>query len=171
MRASRMPITIAVALVACQRPAAPHHGSALLEPGHATAMIDSVRTFAESVALGVTGRGPAAWRMYFADEPAFFMASDGRLVFPNSDAAGRAIQGLARTIPHIELRWGDAVIVDPLAPGLAMFAAPYHETQTKTDGHRVEEDGFFTGIAEHRPVGWQFRDAHWSDVTPPSAVP
>ena len=171
MRANLVPMTIVVTLMACQRPAPPHSGSALLDPGHATAMIDSVRSFAESVALGVTSRGPAAWRTYFADEPAFFMAADGRLAFPNSDAVSRAIPGLARAIPHIELRWGDSVIVDPLAPGLAMFAAPYRETQTNASGHRVQEDGFFTGIAEHRPVGWQFRDAHWSDATPPTAVP
>ncbi len=171
MRASLIPITIVVALIACQRPAPPQGGRTLLDPAHATAMMDSVRSFAESVALGITGRGPAAWRMYFADEPAFFMASEGRLVFPNSDAAGRAIQGLAHTITHIVLRWGDSLIVDPLAPGLAMFAAPYHETRTDAGGQRLQEDGFFTGIAEHRPVGWQFRDAHWSVVTPPSAVP
>ncbi|HEX4600379.1 MAG TPA: hypothetical protein VH116_03205, partial [Gemmatimonadales bacterium] len=60
--------------------------------------------------------------------------------------------------------------VDPLAPGLAILATSYHEVQVDAQGRRVEEDGFFTGIAEHQTGGWQFRDAHWSVVPHPSAV-
>ena len=101
------------------------------------------------MALGVTAKGPVAWRTFFADEPAYFMASEGRLVFPTSDPAARAIQSLPEAITHIDLRWGDSLRVDPLAPGLALLAAPYHETRVDMRGHRVEEDGYFTGIAEH----------------------
>lgn len=171
-RAHRVPSLAVLAVIACQpRPAATADGAARLEPEHAARIADSVRAFAESVALGVTANGPAAWRTYFADESAFFMASEGRLVFPTSDAATRAIEGLTHTIAHIELRWGAALRVDPLAPGLAMLAAPYHETRVDTQRRRLEEDGFFTGLVEHRAGGWQFRDAHWSVVSPPTAVP
>ncbi len=31
-------------------------------------------------------------------------------------------------------------------------------------GQRVEESGFFTGLAELRNGRWQFRDAHWSVI-------
>ncbi len=160
-----------LSLLACQRPAVPAGERVGLEPRHAAAIADSARAFAESIAAGVTAHGPAAWRDYLADEPPFFMASEGRLVFPNSDSAARAIQTLASAIPHVELRWADSLRVDPLAPGLALLAAPYHETRIDAKGHRVEEDGFFTGIAEHRGDRWQLRNAHWSVPVPPSPVP
>ena len=66
-----------------------------------------VRTFAQGVARGVSERGPAAWRDSFADTSSFFMASEGRLVFPSGDSATRGIEGLKRVI------------------GLAMAAASY----------------------------------------------
>lgn len=58
------------------------------------------------MARDVTQEGPAAWRKHFADSPSFFMAAEGCLVFPNSQAATLAIQDLTRTIKYIELRWG-----------------------------------------------------------------
>ena len=170
-RVSWAPLVAVLSIVGCRPRQAPTTAGALLDLGHATAIADSVRAFAQEVALGVTAKGPAAWRAYFADEPAFFMASEGRLAFPNSDAATRAIEGLTHTIAHIELRWGAGLRVDPLAPGLALLAAPYHETRVDLQGHQVEEDGFFTGLVEHRAEGWQLRDAHWSVVALPSAVP
>jgi len=98
------------------------------------------------------------------------MASEGRLVFPSAEAARRGIDALVRVIAHIELRWGDGVRVDAVAPGLAVVAAPYTEVRSDTAGRRVDEAGYFTGLAEHRPEGWRFRDAHWSVVGPPPAV-
>jgi len=169
--AGLLPPFVAFGLGACQGRAVPHVGTAPVDSAHAAAIMDSVRIFAESVATGVTTRGPAAWRAYFAAEPAFFMASEGRLVFPNSDSAARAITTLTQLIDHIELRWGEPLRIDPLAPGVAVLATPYHELRIDVRGRRVEEDGFLTAIVEHRPAGWQFRDAHWSVVTPPSVVP
>jgi uncharacterized protein (TIGR02246 family) len=136
----------------------------------APALADSVRAFMETVAREVTRDGPAAWRRQFADDAAFFMASEGRLVFPSAEAARRGIDELVRVIAHIELRWGDSVRVDAVAPGLAVVAAPYTEVRSDTAGRRVDEAGYFTGLAEHRPEGWRFRDAHWSVVGPLPAV-
>jgi hypothetical protein len=98
------------------------------------------------------------------------MASEGRLVFPNSASATAAIQELPRTIKQIDLRWGDDLRVDPLTPDLAVVAASYHEVQVSPEGRRVEEAGFFTGIAEHRDGRWQFRNAHWSVAVPTPPV-
>jgi len=159
-----------LALLGC-RVGAPGGGAASLDPTHAASMVDSVRAFADSVARGITTRGPVAWRDYLADDPAFFMASEGRLVFPNHEAASQTIEALRHQITEIQLRWGDSLRVDPLAPGLAVLAASYHETRVDTTGKRLEEDGFFTGLVEHRAGRWQLRDAHWSVVTPPPAVP
>jgi len=135
------------------------------------ATISAVRAFAATVAEDVTRRGPAAWRTHFADSPAFFMASEGHLVFENSEAATRGIQALTDSIAKIELRWGDPTTVDPLTPTLAMLAAPYHEILIDTAGHRVEENGYFTGLAELGPEGWKLRDAHWSVAGLPSSAP
>src|SRR5260370_16190002 len=89
-----------LALGACDSGRAPEPGRAL-DIAHAVALSDSVRAFAGTVAHGVSRDGPAAWRGFFEDSPAFFMASEGHLVFPTSDAATRAIEGLARRIAHI----------------------------------------------------------------------
>ena len=139
-------------------------------PADAAALADSVRAFMGAVAREVTRDGPAAWRRQFADDAAFFMAAEGRLVFPSAEAASRGIDELARSITHIELRWGERVQVDPLRPGLAAVAAPYTEVRVDTAGRRVDESGFFTGLAEHRTEGWRLRNAHWSVVRPPPAV-
>jgi hypothetical protein len=149
---------------------APRDEAPDLTPAHAAAIEDSVRTFAQAVAADVGREGPIAWRRHFAESPAFFMAAEGRLAFPNSETATRVIQDLARVIPHIELRWGDGLRVDPLAPRLAILAAPYHEVQVDTAGHRVEENGFLTGLAEHRTGPWRLRNAHWSVAGPPPLV-
>jgi hypothetical protein len=141
-----------------------------LMPAHAAAVADSVRSFAQAVADDVTREGPIAWRRHFAESAAFFMAAEGHLVLPNSDSATRVIQDLARVITHIELQWGEGLRVDPLAPGLAVLAAPYHEVRIDTAGHRVEENGFFTGLAEHRAGRWRLRNAHWSVAGPPPLV-
>jgi hypothetical protein len=167
--------TTAIVLASCdvRRTPPPARGerSSGLDPARAAAIDDSVRTFAATVARGITAEGPAAWRGFLLDDTAFFMVSEGRLVFPNGGSAARAIPGLVRTIAHIELRWGDGLRVDALAPGLAMIAAPYYELRVDTAGHRVEEIGFFTGLAEHRAAGWKFRDAHWSMLAPVPRVP
>ena len=131
---------------------------------------DSVRSFMQTVAREVTRDGPAAWRRQFADDTAFFMASEGRLVFSSAATAGKGIDALTHVIAHIELRWGADVRVDPLGPGLAMVGASYTEMRADTAGHRVDEVGYFTGLAEHRAEGWRFRDAHWSVVGPPPTV-
>jgi hypothetical protein len=129
-----------------------------------------VKAFALAVARDVTQEGPAAWRRHFADTPSFFMASEGRLVFPDSATATVAIQDFARTIQHMELHWGDDLRVDPLTPDLAVIAASWHEIRVSTDGSRVDESGFFTGTVERRDQHWQFRNAHWSVAVPPSSA-
>jgi hypothetical protein len=84
------------------------------------------------------------------------------MAFPNSESATAGIQGLARTIKRIELKWGDDLRVDPLTPDLAVMATTWREVQMDAAGKRVDEAGFFTAIAEHREGRWQFRDVHWS---------
>ena len=125
-----------------------------------------VRAFAVAVAQDVTRDGPAAWRKYFSESPAFFMAADGQLQFPDGASAAAGIQALTRTIQHIDLKWGDDLRVDPLAPTLAMIAAPYHEVMVTSSGTRLDSRGFFTGLVEFRDGRWLFRNVHWSAAKP-----
>jgi hypothetical protein len=146
-----------------------HHAeSQPLSPERSAAVESSVRNFVLSVAHDVSSEGPTAWQKEFADDPAFFMAVEGRLAFPNRQAAAQAIQDLPRIIKHIELRWGDDLRIDPLTANLAVVATSYTEVQTDPEGQQVTETGFFTGVAEFRGGRWQFRDAHWSAPVPRS---
>jgi len=122
----------------------------------------AVRAFMQTVAHDVTQNGPLAWLKYFDAGPAFFMAVNGQVAFPNAAAAQEGTRKFARTISHIELKWGDDLRVDPLTAELAMVAVPWREIQVDTAGHRVDEAGYFTALAEYRKGSWQFRNAHWS---------
>jgi hypothetical protein len=139
-----------------------------LTPARASAIEDGVRAFAATVAHDVTQEGPLAWNKHFENSPAFFMAVNGQMAFPNGAAAKTGIQSAALTIKHIQLKWGDDLRVDPLTPELAIVAAPWREIQIDAAGHTVEETGFFTGLAEYRDGRWQFRNAHWSSPVSPS---
>jgi hypothetical protein len=160
-----------VTSMGCHRQGRLSSESQSLTPASTAIVEDGVRGFMQAVAHDVTVAGPAAWRKQFADSPSFFMAADGQMVFPDSAAATKGIYDLALDIKQIELVWGNDLRVDPLTPVLAVVAAPYHEVRVNTSGLRVEEAGFFTGIAEYRDRRWELRDCHWSVMTPPPAAP
>jgi hypothetical protein len=141
-----------------------------LTPARAAEVERDVRAFAGVVAHEVTSEGPTAWRRHLIDSPSFFLAADGHLVFANGSAATAGIQQFASTIKHIELQWDGDLRVDPLTPELAVVASPYHEIQINQEGKRLDEVGYFTGIAEYRNGQWQFRNAHWSEACPAAAA-
>jgi hypothetical protein len=136
-----------------------------------TGVEDGVRAFIHDVARDVTQDGPIAWRKHFADTPAFFMVVNGKIAFANSAEVTAGLPQVAQAIKRIELKWGDDLRVDPLAPDLAVVSAPYHELQVWADGHRVEDSGYFTGVVQYLDGRWQFRNAHWSQPVPPPLAP
>jgi hypothetical protein len=171
MRTSYFLLFLAVlASVGCSAHRGTPSDSSSLTPAQAAAVDQGVRAFMQGVAHDVTHDGPATWRTHFADDPAFFMAVDGRMVLPNSAAARATIDTLVRDTKSIDLQWGGELRVDPLAPDFAVVAAPYHEVRVSTAGKTVDANGFFTGTAEYRDGRWQFRNAHWSDPVQPSPV-
>jgi hypothetical protein len=131
------------------------------------AVEQAVGALMQTVAKDVTRNGPLAWLKYFDTGPAFFMAVNGRMAFPNSAAAKEGTRKFAQTISHIELKWGDDLRVDPLTTHLAAIAVSWREVQVDTAGRRVDETGYFTGLAEYQDGHWQFRNAHWSAPVPP----
>ena len=115
----------------------------------------------EMIAKDVTREGPVAWLRYFENTPGFFMASGGNLAFPDNDSATNFIKNdLVKIISKIELRWSN-IRIDPLTPAFANVAANFHEDITDSTGKKMT-DGYFTGVAERAPQGWQLRNAHWS---------
>jgi TonB family protein len=127
---------------------------------------NGIRQFMSDVSQQVTARGPAAWKDFFENDPGFFMASDGAMVFHDADAAARGIEALTHTLKHIELHWGDDLRIDAITPSIAAVAVSWHEVQVDSDSHETREHGFFTGMAELKDNRWRFRSAHWSSAKP-----
>ena len=128
------------------------------------AIRDSVQIMTQSISKDISLEGPGAWLKYFENTADFFMASEGRLVFPNNDSAANFIKNtLVKTIRKIDLRWNN-LRIDPLSSKLAGISADFHEDITDNTGKKIAEDGYFTGIAEQTPQGWKLRNAHWSVV-------
>lgn len=140
----------------------------MMTPGMRQAVTENVRQFMQTVAHDVTQDGPTAWEKHFQNSPNFFMANDGQLVFPDTRAAAQGTEAFARTIKHIELRWGNDLRIDPLTINFAVVAASYQEVQLDNANQTVNESGFFTGVAENREGKWQLRNAHWSEAVPPA---
>ena len=141
-----------------------------LTAGRKAAVEQEVRQFAAAVSRDITQQGPGAWEKHFADSPAFFMASEGKLVFPSRQAASQAIGELTHSIQHIELTWGDDLRVDALTPEFAVVASSWHEVQSDKEGHQTTESGFFTGLAQRHNGHWEFRNAHWSVAVPAAGM-
>ena len=147
------------ACVLCAAVASPSHS---VPPDGAASVDQAVRAFMQTVSHSVTQDGPTAWIKYFDASPAFFMAVNGQMAFPNPAAAQEGTRNFAQTIRHIELNWGDDLRVDPLSKEFAVVAVSWREIQVDIAGHSVTETGYFTGLVEYREGRWQFRDAHWS---------
>ena len=165
MRVHKWMLLIAVvASLVCQGYRYSADNQESLTPARRVAVEDGVRRFTATVARDVTQEGPMAWRKHFADSPAFFMAVNGKLAFPNGQAAAQAIPEIARQYKHIELRWDD-LRLDALTENLCVVAASYTEVielQPGIEGIQGTQSGYFTGLAENRNGQWQFRNAHWS---------
>lgn len=149
-----------------------HHRSAErrpLSPEQSAIVSQSVRALAGRVERDVTQQGPSAWSQYFESGPEFFMVVNGQMAFASGTDALTALPSVAAQYKQITLDWGDASRIDPLAPNLAVFAAPYHESLVLAGGRQAESSGYFTGVAELRNGVWKFRDAHWSEI--PAAAP
>ena len=150
------------ALTGCQWRVDSFHDTRALTAERRAAVEGQVRRFAGAVAHDVTQDGPAAWGKYFSGSPDFFMAVNGKLAFPDGQAAAQALPEIARVYKQIELHWGGDLRVDALTPELAAMATPYEEAIDYADGHHEAASGYFTSVVELQNGKWEFRDAHWS---------
>ncbi|HUA88357.1 MAG TPA: hypothetical protein VL994_02915 [Steroidobacteraceae bacterium] len=167
MRAARAAaLALGAALAGCGAHAPP--GSAAPDTARRADESQAVRTFLHEVARNVSRDGPGAWKRAFEDGPQFSMAANGLLVFGDGQAMARGVDELARTLPKIQLSFGEDLRVDPLTPTLAAVGASYSEVQTDAAGRQHDDHGYFTALAELKDGAWRLRSAHWSSV-PPSA--
>ena len=153
-------LLLAITLAACIPSGGASHSHSVTPDGAASQ--HAVRVFMQTVSHSVTQDGPMAWIKYFDASPAFFMAVNGQIAFPNTAAALEGTRKFAQTIRHIELTWGDDLRVDPLTNEFAVVGVSWREIQVDAGGHSITETGYFTGLAEYREGHWQLRDAHWS---------
>jgi hypothetical protein len=123
---------------------------------------DSVRQLMAQIAEDVSRNGPIVWLKYFMDSSAFFMVSDGQLVFPSYDSAFQFVKTkLIRVMIDIQLSWKD-IRIDPLTQDLAIIAASFNERITDSSHHQMNSRGYFTALAQQTHLGWKLRDANWS---------
>jgi len=169
-RRRNLALLIVLGCAACGTPQTDPQKGQFLSARRESAIDVDARAFALDVARDVTALGPAAWRKHFSESPAFFMAADGNLQFPDSASATAGIEALTKTIQHIDLTWRDDLRVDALGPNMALIASPYHEIIVTNSGARIDSTGFFTGVAEFRDGRWRFRNAHWSSARQPPPV-
>ncbi len=163
MRTSLVGLAV-IALAGCT---SPQHS---LDANHASALRDSVGDYIAGVAHRISASGPKAWTGEFANDSAFFMVANGQMAFSDFAALSRFMPVFAHGVPSITLEFS-SVRVDPLAPGLAAFAAHYHEALTDSVGRHTDDSGYLTGVAMHSALGWRLREAHWSHPDPVTAQP
>lgn len=99
-------LLVAITFAACVPCGVGASQSHSVTPDEAVAMDRAVRAFRQSVSHSVKQEGPVAGIKYFDASPAFFMAVNGQIAFPNASAAQDGTRKFAQTIRQIELKWG-----------------------------------------------------------------
>ena len=142
-------------IIACNQTAAVHTEKTSAEMRkEVLMMMDSV---VKDIAIS-----PGKWMNYFEDTSLFCMASEGKLVFPNYNAAQKFIADtLVHYISKVDLVWKN-IHADSIAENTVAINTAYHEDLTATSGNVMDEDGYCTAIADNTNAGWKFRNLHWS---------
>jgi len=164
----RLRLCVALMAVSALAGCGVHDNSQPLTADQKTTVESGVRSFMADVATDISANGPTAWQKHFVDDPSFFMAAEGQLMFPNGQPMGQWVQSITSFIKTIHLQWGEPIRIDPLTATLAIIGAPYVEVTTSPQGQQMTTRGYFTALAEYRNGHWQFRDAHWSSAPPPA---
>jgi ketosteroid isomerase-like protein len=119
----------------------------------------------KNIADDLRQSGPLGWLPHFSTGPRFFMASDGKVVFANFDAAETFLKDFATRVSHMEIRWSD-VRVRMIGQDAALVAAAYDETINQTSGKSKQFRGYFSGLAIRQQAGWKLGHLHWSSPRP-----
>ena len=125
---------------------------------------DDVIQMMDSVSQNISSNGPKAWLNYFENTPSFFMASDGKLVFPDYNTATKFINDtLVNIISSINLKWSN-INIDILNDKAVAARAGFHEDIKFKQGNIAKIDGYFTAVIDNTSAGYKFRNLHWSII-------
>ena len=131
-----------------------------LPADHARAISDSVHNTLVAYADRLNAADRDSLIRFYADDPRFSWAADGR-VATHAVAQVRAeldaLAGYARW--HVEYQNSKIV---PLAPGLASMATEYQMSLGDSTGKGVAFNGALTMLWIHTPAGWKILAGHSS---------
>lgn len=135
-----------------------------LTPTHATAMRDSTRSFLETFAAGVSAppvgkRAREALALFYAPEviTSSDLAPDEPVLVQTLDSLVPAEEVVSEPawIRSTRFEWG-AMVITPLAPGIATYTAKYVEHVTDTTGTVTDLAGVQHGVVRNGANGWRF---------------
>jgi hypothetical protein len=127
---------------------------------------DSVTRMATNISNDISAKGPAAWLNYFENDPGFFMASGGMLVFRNYTVAkSYTLDTVAKNFKKISLDLAN-VKVDPLTVNYASLGADFHEDIVLANGQSLSVGGYVTATAHFDGSKWRLRNLNWA-IKPP----
>jgi hypothetical protein len=130
------------------------------------AVKDSVTIMAVNISTDVSAHGPSAWINYFENDPGFFMASGGTLVFEDYvTAVSYTRDTVAKNFKKISLGW-KRIKVDPLTADYAAMGADFHEDIVLANGQNLSVEGYFTATAHFDGSRWKLRNMNWA-IKPP----
>jgi hypothetical protein len=127
---------------------------------------DSVTQMAAHISLDVSTHGPAAWVNYFENDPGFFMASGGMLVFKDyATAKSYTLDTVVKNFKKISLSWKN-VKVDPITAAYAGMSADFNEDIVLANGQNLSVSGYFTATAHFDGTRWRLRNMNWAIKQP-----
>lgn len=156
-------LSVAVALAACD-------GGPTMTAGHRQALADSGRQVVRDFAAAMNSGDIRTALRFFADEPSFHWAENGRIAYPSYQAVATVYDSLQGALRRLSLTMDDPRIV-PLAPGLVFGSSTYRERMTDTAGTVLQFAGVFSFVAEHADSGWTFVGGHGSTARDLPAQP
>ena len=126
---------------------------------------DSCLQLMNRIPATLSRSGPGGWLVFFEDNPEFFMASDGDMVFPDHKTAEKIITGtLSKEFEKIDLRWNQ-LRVDYVSDNFGTISAAFDETLFFFGGKKTTVEGYFTATGHRTIAGWKLLNAHWSIKT------
>ena len=129
-------------------------------PSHAAALADSIHAQMGALAAAISARDLAAV-VAFREDSAFVSAAGGILA-ESPAASAAATHAFYGTLREASFRW-DTILVDVLAPDIALAAATWTFTATDTTGAPMSVGGAETYVWRRQTDGaWRIRQQHES---------
>ena len=129
-------------------------------PAHAEAMVDSISSALAAYQDRFGAADRDSLQRFYADDPEWKWAANGRFGIPSSDMIRSRLDRLA-VYPHWHIAYVNTYI-RPLGPGLAAVMTEYRMSFEAVGGKRSVYDGALTMFWKHRPEGWKVVGGHSS---------